>query len=94
MNTDFCFKKNGQVYKTLPKRLTTEQRYVLRYVQFYLGINPHAPYGVEAELAESLNESTIFGGEKTSKRGKELSDIAFQVALTQKNTVNNKRLEV
>jgi len=93
INASFCFKKNGEVYKTLPKKLNVEQRYILRHVQYFLGINPHMPYGVEMQLAEYLGED-MFGGEKTRELGQKLSDIAFEVALTQKDTINNKRIEI
>ena len=71
------FKKNGQFYKSKPKKASGDGKYVWRMVAFYAGVNPHMPVGADFDLDEHWWTPR---GPETAKKRREHTKVLDWVA--------------
>lgn len=51
--TNEVFKKNGDFYKSKPKKASGDGKYVWRMIAFYSGVDSHMPVGADFDLDDS-----------------------------------------
>ena len=67
---DVCYKPNGTMRKSIPKRLDSLDKYILRIAQFISGINNHMPITADYDLKDYCESNDVefrYVGESASK---------------------------
>ena len=75
----------GSIRRSIPKNYNSIQRYVLRMVQFYSGINSHMPMSADYDLADFCKDNGIefrYAGEASRLIRKNIDDIIFDYCKT------------
>lgn len=81
---DISTTKNG-LRKSIPKKSTKIQKYIIRMIQFYSGVNNCMPITAEWDLEDYCKENNIpYDRKDTYNVKKELDDVIFNWCVSKK----------